>query len=93
MTTALLASKIEAAAFSPANLTWNWSPTRSQPKFRCEAVKEGSLENTARKAFDRLLARELEAVLCESKDKAAIIEEPSELWELERFLAQRILQL
>ena len=42
----------------------------------------------ARRAFDRALARELEAVLRESKDKAANIEEPSELWKLERFLTQ-----
>jgi hypothetical protein len=43
----------------------------------------------ARRAFDRALARELKTALRESKDLAAKIEEPSGLWELERFLTQR----
>ena len=43
----------------------------------------------ARRAFDQALARELEAVILETKTKAAKIQEPSGLWELERYLTQR----
>src|ERR1700738_4187608 len=43
----------------------------------------------APKAFDRALGRELEAVILETKSKAATIQEPSGLWELERYLTQR----
>jgi hypothetical protein len=43
----------------------------------------------ARKAFDLALGRELEAVILEAKSKAAKIQEPSGLWELEEYLAQR----
>jgi len=43
----------------------------------------------ARKAFDRALGRELEAVILEAKSKAAKIQEPSDLWDLEHYLTQR----
>ena len=43
----------------------------------------------ARKAFDLALGRELEAVILETKSKAAKIQEPSGLWELEQYLTQR----
>ena len=43
----------------------------------------------ARRAFDLALGRELDAVVTEAKDRAAKIQEPSELWELERWLAER----
>jgi hypothetical protein len=43
----------------------------------------------ARKAFDRALARELEAVILETRRKVTKIREPSGLWELERYLTQR----
>jgi hypothetical protein len=43
----------------------------------------------ARRAFDRALGPELEAVILETKSKAAKIQEPSGLWELERYLPQR----
>ncbi len=43
----------------------------------------------ARKAFDLALRGELEAVIHEVKDRAAKITEPSELWELERYLTER----
>jgi hypothetical protein len=39
----------------------------------------------ARKAFDQALGRELGGIL-ETKSKAAKIQEPSGLWELERYL-------
>jgi Photoprotection regulator fluorescence recovery protein len=43
----------------------------------------------ARKAFDRALGRELEAVIIETKSQAAKVQEPSDLWELEQYLTQR----
>jgi hypothetical protein len=43
----------------------------------------------ARRAFDLALGRELEAVIREAKDRAAKVEQPSELWELERWLTER----
>ena len=42
----------------------------------------------ARRAFELALGRELDAVVREAKDRAAKIQEPSELWKLERWLAQ-----
>jgi Photoprotection regulator fluorescence recovery protein len=52
----------------------NWSPAE-------KAV--------ARKAFDLALQRELDAVIREAKDRTAKIAQPSELWDLERWLTQR----
>jgi Photoprotection regulator fluorescence recovery protein len=43
----------------------------------------------ARKAFDLALGRELQSVILEARSKAAKIQEPSDLWELEQYLAQR----
>jgi hypothetical protein len=43
----------------------------------------------ARKAFDRALQRELEAVVIEAKKRAAKIQQPSDLWDLERYLTDR----
>jgi hypothetical protein len=43
----------------------------------------------ARKAFDRALQRELEAVVIEAKNRAAKIQQPSHLWDLERYLTDR----
>ncbi len=43
----------------------------------------------ARKAFDLALRLELEVVIREAKDRAAGIEQPSDLWELESYLTQR----
>jgi hypothetical protein len=43
----------------------------------------------AREAFNRALGRELQAVILETKNKAAKIQDPSGLWELERYLTQR----
>jgi hypothetical protein len=43
----------------------------------------------ARKAFNLALERELQAVMLEAKSKAANIQEPSDLWDLERYLTQR----
>lgn len=43
----------------------------------------------ARKAFDLALRRELDAVIRDAKDRAAKIEQPSQLWDLEHYLTQR----
>jgi Photoprotection regulator fluorescence recovery protein len=53
---------------------WKWLPAE---------------KTAARKAFDRALSRELEAVVREAKNRAATIGEASELWELERWLVER----
>jgi len=52
----------------------NWSPAE-------KAV--------AHKAFDTALQRELEKVIRETKTRVARIRQPSELWELERYLTER----
>jgi hypothetical protein len=43
----------------------------------------------ARKAFNLALERELQAVILEVKSKAAKIQEPSDLWDLEQYLTER----
>ncbi len=43
----------------------------------------------ARRAFDLALQKELQATIHEAKRRAAKVEEPSELWELERWLTER----
>src|SRR5271157_2397821 len=43
----------------------------------------------ARKAFDAALEREFRAVTAEAKRLAAKIEQPDDLWELERYLAAK----
>jgi hypothetical protein len=47
----------------------------------------------ARKAFDLALHRELDAVIRETKDRAAKIMQPSQLWDLEHYLTQRRKQI
>lgn len=43
----------------------------------------------ARKAFERALQQDLEAVIREARKMAEKIEQPSDLWELERYLTER----
>ena len=43
----------------------------------------------ARKAFDAALKRELHEVMRETKQMASQIKEPSDLWDLERYLTER----
>ena len=43
----------------------------------------------ARRAFEQALNQELQEVIQKAKQMAAGIKEPSELWELERYLTQR----
>jgi hypothetical protein len=46
-------------------------------------------KRVARRAFDLALGKELETLLQEAKGRAARIEEPSELWDLESWLTER----
>jgi hypothetical protein len=43
----------------------------------------------AQKAFETALSRELKAVIAETKRLAARIEQPDDLWELERYLTAK----
>jgi hypothetical protein len=43
----------------------------------------------ARKAFNLALQQELESVIQETKDRAASIQKPFELWDLKHYLTQR----
>jgi hypothetical protein len=47
----------------------------------------------ARRAFDGALRRELDAMMREAKERAARIETPSELWELEEWLTRHRLEI
>ena len=56
-------------------------------------LKWSAAEKTiAHKAFDSALRRELETVLLEAGDRAARIEQTSELWNLERWLTTIVLR-
>jgi len=46
-------------------------------------------KEVARRAFDLALGKELEALILKAKDRAAKIDEPSELWDLEGWLTER----
>ncbi len=71
-------------------LTQSGSLRRRYCDARLEMIAGGEGHRAiARKAFDRALGRELEAVILETKSKAAKIQEPSGLWKLERYLTQR----
>lgn len=61
---------------------------------KIRSLKWSPVEKTiARRAFDRALHFELEAVIRETKNMALKIKDPSELWELERYLTQRRQQI
>ena len=47
----------------------------------------------ARRAFDQALQLELQAVMTETKKRAAKIQRASDLWNLERYLAERRSQI
>jgi hypothetical protein len=50
-------------------------------------------KSVARKAFDLALKRELEAVISETKGKAARIRQVSDVWNLEQYLTKRRRQI
>lgn len=56
----------------------NWSPAEKA---------------TARRTFDQALQGELEAVIAETKSRAATIQHASDIWELEQFLTKRRSQI
>jgi hypothetical protein len=61
----------------------------SRPVASWREMKWSPLEKAiARKAFNSALQREFATVIQEVKNRAARLEEPSELWELEAFLAR-----
>ena len=43
----------------------------------------------ARRAFERALGQELQEVIGEAKERAARIEQPADLWDLERYLTRK----
>jgi hypothetical protein len=57
--------------------------------YQNEPIWSRSEKAIARKVFDAALKRELHQVMRETKQKANRIEEPEDLWELERYLTQR----
>src|SRR5580704_18338958 len=65
-------------------------PSRAPSGTPMQDLKWSAAEKViARKAFNLALERELQGVILEAKSKAAKIQEPSGLWELEQYLTQR----
>ena len=61
----------------------------TSPYYPAQAPKWSPAEKAAaRKAFDFALRREFDAVIAESKRRAAKIQQPSDLWELEHYLTE-----
>ena len=54
-----------------------------------ERIWSNAEKTIARRVFDAALKRELHQVIQEAKQKASRIKEPSDVWELERYLTQR----
>jgi len=63
----------DATATTPMSL-WKWSPAE---------------KIVAHRAFDVALKRELETVIRKAKERAERIKEPSDLWEMEDWLAEQ----
>ena len=57
--------------------------------YQNESTWSRSQKAIARKAFDAVLKRELQAVMEEAKQKASRIKEPADVWKLERYLTER----
>jgi hypothetical protein len=68
---------------SDPSTTQNTYPYPNEPSW------SRSEKAIARKAFDAALKRELQHVVREAKQMANQIEEPANVWELERYLTQR----
>ena len=60
-----------------------------QNTYRNEPTWSRSERIIARKVFDAALKRELHEVMQETKQKANQIQEPTDVWELERYLSRR----
>src|SRR5271170_1715366 len=65
-------------------------PSRAPSGTPMQDLKWSAAEKViAWKAFNLALERELQAVILEAKSKAAKIQDPSDLWDLEHYLTQR----
>ena len=65
------------------------SATQDSYPYQNEPIWSRSEKALARKAFDAALKRELHEVMQETKQMASQIKEPSDLWDLERYLTER----
>ena len=67
------------------------SPSAIQDSYphQNEPIWSKSEKIVARKAFDAALKRELHEVMQETRRMASQIKEPSDLWDLERYLTER----
>ena len=65
------------------------SATQDRYPYQNEPIWSRSEKAMARKAFDAALERELHEVMQETKKMASQIKEPSDLWNLERYLTER----
>ena len=65
------------------------SATPDRYPYQNEPIWSRSEKAIARKAFDAALKRELHEVMQETKQMASQIKEPSDLWDLERYLTER----
>ncbi len=65
-------------------------PEAQNPYTMIRSLKWSSAEKViARKAFEYALQQDLGAIIRQAKKMAARIEQPSDLWELERYLTER----
>ena len=65
-------------------------PEAQNPYTLIRTLKWSDAEKAiARKAFERALQQDLEAITRQAKKMAGRIEQPSDLWELERYLTER----
>lgn len=65
------------------------APVRQEDTVTMHNLKWSPSEKAvARKAFDQALGREFESVFREVKKKASRLEQPSDLWKLERYLTE-----
>jgi hypothetical protein len=64
------------------------SATQDRYPYQNEPIWSRSEKAIARKAFDAALERELHEVMQETKKMASQIKEPSDLWDLERYLTE-----
>jgi len=65
------------------------SATQDRYPYQNEPIWSRSEKAIARRAFDAALKRELHEVMQKTKQMASQIKEPSDLWDLERYLTER----
>jgi hypothetical protein len=65
------------------------SPSANKYPYQNEPIWSRSEKAVARKVFDAAQKRELHEVMAEAKQMANQISEPTDLWDLERYLSQR----